>query len=653
MKSKLTAAIGIAALLFLLFVTPIQAQIGDRDVVPGIESVTGQIARLPVQGSVLEGELSDNSRAFIFIERENFELTENIRVNISSPGEYDSLDDATSSTIASGTVINSYWLHFDPTGFSPSLPGVEGVIRFEQDVLGLIVSETTLDATTPEVGAPGTRYGNEVGVRFLNETLNLSNNRRNLRFDFNNNARFVQLRIITRGTAEDSGGPASGTPTARADSASTRTNDSVTIDVLDNDTDPENSFDNVTLRVISGPSDGSVSLDRDAGEITYDPDNNFTGTDSFTYEICDTTDRCDTATVTVTVSDSGGGSDDPAAPNARSDSETTEENRSITIDVLDNDTDDNNNIDRDRLRVISGPDDGTTEVDRDAGEITYDPDNNFTGSDSFVYEICDTTDRCDTATVRITVEEMGSGGGSGGDDDDDGDLTLRTLLPEADDCSSDDEARIDIVPGNRSNVIRMDDETGYTAVAILSTVHFPAPNCVDVSTITFGPTGDEQSAVSCGVANANFDRWDDVVCDFKTSQLDFMRDDDTGRLEADVIDGGFISEEDDVEVLGTRRFSSRIPSDAGSQFDVISQQIGRNLFVRATGADVARVTMQVFNSKGQLVALDAAGGSLLRWNMMSGTGALLANGVYIYVVTALDAEGQVIGRAINKIALVR
>ena len=42
----------------------------------------------------------------------------------------------------------------------------------------------------------------------------------------------------------------------------------------------------------------------------------------------------------------------------------------------------------------------------------------------------------------------------------------------------------------------LDDEFGFTPVAILSTQDFKAPNCVDVSTAFFGPTGNELGAVS-------------------------------------------------------------------------------------------------------------------------------------------------------------
>lgn len=72
------------------------------------------------------------------------------------------------------------------------------------------------------------------------------------------------------------------------------------------------------------------------------------------------------------------------------------------IDVLDNDTDPQDDIDEDTLDVISNPSHGTA-TEHSNGTITYNPDSTFTGTDSFIYEICDEDDNCDTATVTIYV----------------------------------------------------------------------------------------------------------------------------------------------------------------------------------------------------------------------------------------------------------
>ena len=662
MNSKMVGGVLLALVILVLGAGPSVAQLRDSDVAAGIDRVVGQIGRTNAPLSVQPRDIEDDARAIVFLESENFTLTENIVVDIRNSGSVDSRTDlsaATRGTITTGTEINSYFLVFDPTGFSPSLPGVNGSIHFDQDVLGLMVRANTLDNTSGLLGADRTRYGDGTGVDFSEESVTISNDRRTVRFNFRNNAEHNEVRIITLATGSTGDGSTgsgggnnnnnSNAPNARGESVTTDENRSITIDVLDNDTDPNDNIQRSSLRVTNAPDNGTTSINSSTREITYDPDNNFTGTDTFEYEICDTGDLCDRATVTVTVGSTN--NNNTNAPNARNDSVTTNENRSVTIDVLDNDTDSNNNIQRSSLRVTSSPDDGTTSINSSTREITYDPDNNFRGTDSFQYEICDTSDLCDRATVTVTVRSTGSNNGSSGGSG--GNLTLRTLLPEADDCSDSDDARIDIVPGNRENEIRMDDETGFTPVAILSTRDFPAPNCVDVSTVTFGPSGNEAEARSCGVVNVNFDRWDDVVCDFKTSDLMFNTDDDTGTLEADTIDGDFIDESDDVSVLMNRRPKNFIPARGNSSLAVKAQQFGSSLFLIAQEAGIASLKIQVFNAQGQNVFRSASEGRLLRWDLRSAAGQALANGVYIYVVTALDSDGNVVGSSIHKIGLIR
>ena len=51
--------------------------------------------------------------------------------------------------------------------------------------------------------------------------------------------------------------------------------------------------------------------------------------------------------------------------------------------------------------VVGTPLNGTTIVNAD-GSITYTPNNDFVGTDSFVYELCN-TEGCATATVRVEV----------------------------------------------------------------------------------------------------------------------------------------------------------------------------------------------------------------------------------------------------------
>lgn len=90
-------------------------------------------------------------------------------------------------------------------------------------------------------------------------------------------------------------------------------------------------------------------------------------------------------------------------PDAVNDTITTSEDKSITIDVLANDSD----SDGDALSVTSTstPSSGTTTINVDS-TVTYNPNQNFAGSDSFSYTISDGKGGTDTATVSVTIERI-------------------------------------------------------------------------------------------------------------------------------------------------------------------------------------------------------------------------------------------------------
>ncbi len=85
-------------------------------------------------------------------------------------------------------------------------------------------------------------------------------------------------------------------PVAVGDEGSTLQNDSVTIAVLDNDSDPNG--DPLVVTMVSPPPNGSTSTD--GTWVTYTPTLNFVGTDLFTYTVSDGA-LSDYAWVTITV----------------------------------------------------------------------------------------------------------------------------------------------------------------------------------------------------------------------------------------------------------------------------------------------------------------------------------------------------------------
>ena len=176
-------------------------------------------------------------------------------------------------------------------------------------------------------------------------------------------------------------------PVTQADTAETPSGESVLIDVLANDSDPNG--DELALISVSGASNGTPSIVGD--EIRYTPNDGFSGTDTFTYTVRDAGDAEATGEVTVTVNSQ--------PPLAAPDSAQVSIGQSIDIDVLANDTDPDG--DPITLISVSAPMRGTAEI---VGErIRYTPDASGAGSDTFTYEIESDGGRA-TGTVSVNIE---------------------------------------------------------------------------------------------------------------------------------------------------------------------------------------------------------------------------------------------------------
>ncbi|MBN2270186.1 MAG: tandem-95 repeat protein [Sedimentisphaerales bacterium] len=166
--------------------------------------------------------------------------------------------------------------------------------------------------------------------------------------------------------------------------------------VLENDSDPEN--DSLTAVLDTDVSHGTLTLNDD-GSLTYDPQPDFIGDDSFTYKAFDGVNYSAAATVTITVVNAN---DDP--PVAVNDTPETNEDVGLDIDVLANDSD----PDGDDLSILSvtAPNQGGTAVNNGA-YITYTPVGDFYGAETFSYTLTDSTAGDErSATVTVTVNPV-------------------------------------------------------------------------------------------------------------------------------------------------------------------------------------------------------------------------------------------------------
>ena len=184
--------------------------------------------------------------------------------------------------------------------------------------------------------------------------------------------------------------PANNAPEANDDTDTTDEDVAVTVDVLANDTDADE--DTLTVASVTHGTHGNVT--NNGTDVTYTPEANWSGTDSFTYTADDSNGGTDVAIVTVTVGSV------PDAPEANDDVVTTDEGVAVIVDVLANDTD----ADGDILTVASvtqGTDGGVT---NNGTDVTYTPEANWSGTDSFTYTADDGNGGTDVATVTVTVD---------------------------------------------------------------------------------------------------------------------------------------------------------------------------------------------------------------------------------------------------------
>ncbi len=162
--------------------------------------------------------------------------------------------------------------------------------------------------------------------------------------------------------------------------------------VMANDSDPD--LDPMTASLATPPANGTASINAN-GAMGYIPDQDFNGSDQFTYFLSDgliTT----TATVFINVVPV------PDAPNAVGNAYTVQEDTPHTVmapGVLGNDSD----PDGDPLTAAlqSSPIHGSLEFNAD-GSFVYTPTLNYVGSDSFIYIASDGA-LTDNATVSLNI----------------------------------------------------------------------------------------------------------------------------------------------------------------------------------------------------------------------------------------------------------
>jgi len=212
-------------------------------------------------------------------------------------------------------------------------------------------------------------------------------------------------------------------PDAVDDSAFIQENIPTNIDVLVNDDDPLDSPPDPLELWISGVvdlgplssstlvDDNSTPFDPSDDTLLYTPDPLEWGTETLTYTICDPgadwipgngDDLCDSAFVSITVN---------GWPTAVDDTDTTNQDTSVVVLPLGNDSDPDSPMGNWRVTSVSDPPNGSAVIN--AGlSVSYTPDPGYISPpgppDTFSYTMIDGDGGTSSATVSVTVLDTDS-----------------------------------------------------------------------------------------------------------------------------------------------------------------------------------------------------------------------------------------------------
>ena len=187
-------------------------------------------------------------------------------------------------------------------------------------------------------------------------------------------------------------------PIVADDTASTTEDSAVDIYVLANDSDVEGEA--MAVSAVGTPSHGSVTFNENY--VTYTPEADYNGSDSFTYTVSDASGGSSSANVTVSISSAAD------VPVANSDTVDVDEDDTLNFDPLANDTDADIALNGDSISIveITGELYGTVTLAADKLSFTYKPNLNSVSTENLSYSITDTTGNTASSTITITVNAI-------------------------------------------------------------------------------------------------------------------------------------------------------------------------------------------------------------------------------------------------------
>lgn len=174
-----------------------------------VVSASANVKQSSLGATLLVNEVVDADNVFLFEERQNFILSNDVLVNFAGPGDYDNFlrNEPATIQINRGAVASSYLLHFDTPGSSSASLLVS--LTFSAPIMGIITSTPDLLATDSTLGIASVQYestrfgrgleGIDVSVPSIIDSVHISDDLLTITANLGVTDGLDNIRILTAG----------------------------------------------------------------------------------------------------------------------------------------------------------------------------------------------------------------------------------------------------------------------------------------------------------------------------------------------------------------------------------------------------------------------------------------------------------------------
>ena len=356
-------------------------------------------AKLLAMSAIIQGDLTVGQMS---------QLLANMSTDIASDG---TLDDTNlrntlienSKNLDMTEVRSNLVAHYTSLGISATIPDFETEINqflkppVAQDVNASTAEDSPINITLAGSDPEGESLTYTI-LEVNNATVTLNGNVANYAPDAHFNGTDTFTYYVNDGTSDSNIATVTMTVSAEDDEPNTldvATTTDEDVAVALNLSAEEYDGDSYSFAIITDVSNGTTSLN--GNTVTYTPNQDFNGDDTFTFEATDDTGRTiNVATATITVN---AVNDAPVANDITN--QVTDENRMMQLDITLDATD----VDGDALTYnITSTNNGSVTINDNI--VTYVPTQDWNGEDTFTYTANDGSLDSNTATVTITVNAV-------------------------------------------------------------------------------------------------------------------------------------------------------------------------------------------------------------------------------------------------------